>query len=178
MSSEKISFFAQWAIFLGLSGTMLVAAWGVVSFRNIVHAALSLAVTLIGVAGIYICLHAEFLAAVQVLVYVGGVIVLVLFAVLLTQRLSGRQIRLSNEQAPYAFLLSIFFLLCMMLALKKAVFPISAEFNQPAASVQSTGTLLLSVYVLPFEVASVLLLAAMVGAIYFLQNEKEEGEKK
>lgn len=178
MASEKVSFFTQWAIFLGLSGIMLVSAWGVVSFRNIVHAALSLAVTLLGVAGIYIFLHAEFLAAVQVLVYVGGIIVLVLFAVLLTQRMSGQQIRLSNQQAPLAFLVSAGFLLCMLLALKKSVFPISKMVDMPAPSVQATGSMLLSVYVLPFEVASVVLIAAMVGAIYFLQKEKSEGGKQ
>ncbi len=170
--SLKVSFFTQWAIFLGISGVMIIAAWAVVSLRNIVHAALCLAVTLMGVAGIYIFLHAEFLAAVQVLVYVGGILVLVLFAVLLTQRLSGAQIRLSNEQALPAVLLSAVFLLTMLYILKRAAFPISPA--APAPSVETTGQMLLTVYVLPFEVASVVLIAAMVGAIYFLQKEKKE----
>lgn len=173
--NEVVSFFAQWAIFIGLSFIMVIASWCVVSLKNIVHAALCLAVTLVGVAGIYIFLHAEFLAAVQILVYVGGVIVLVLFAVLLTQRLSGQAIRLSNEQAPAAFFVSASFLIGILYILKKAEFHVS--FAPPASSVTETGKQLLTTYVLPFEVASVLLIAAMVGAIYFIQKENP-GEKK
>lgn len=173
--NETVSFFAQWAVFAGISAVMIIASWCVVSLKNIVHAALCLAVTLVGVAGIYIFLHAEFLAAVQILVYVGGVIVLVLFAVLLTQRLSGHAIRLSNEQAPAAFFVCASFMVGMLYVLRKAEF--HQSFVKPASSVTETGKQLLTTYVLPFEVASVLLIAAMIGAIYFIQKENP-GEKE
>ena len=145
----------------------------VVLARNIVHCAIALVFSFFGVAALYVLLDAEFLAAAQVLLYVGGITILLLFAIMLTSRISARGIKIMNEQVGISAVVALAIVGLMVFANLKglpAMVPPLAAANNTA----SIGKLLLTTYVLPFEVVSLLLLAAMVGAIILARREREK----
>lgn len=152
------------AFFL-LAGLTLLAALAVVTLRNLLHSALALVVTFIGVAGLYLLLQAEFIAMVQVLLYIGAVMVLILFAIMLTQRLVEERLHQFTGKwwvaAPLALLLLV---LIVPAVLTAAWVRLPAE-QLPEDAVAALGSVLMNRYILPFEIASVLLLVALVGAI-------------
>lgn len=149
---------------LGFAALILVSAWWVVTLRNLFRAALSLGLVLLGVAAVFVLLEAEFLAFVQILIYVGAVLTLVVFAIMLTARLHGASPTAASRQPLPAALVS----LGLFAVLTSATQPLGAVGE--AASVQpvtaaSLGGQLVSRLVLPFEVISLVFVAAMVGAI-------------
>jgi NADH-quinone oxidoreductase subunit J len=153
-------------VFYGFALLSLGAALVVVLARNILYSAFALLVTLFGVAGFYAMLGADFLAAAQLVIYVGGILVLILFGVLLTQRVTHLHLRALARRPLPALLAGA--LVAMVLLLATVVrWPWPA--SQPAAPAPTTmrlGQALLGPYLLPFEIASVALLAALVGAVY------------
>jgi len=157
-------------IFYCLAAMILGFALLVVSLRNTMHCALSLMGTLLGVAGIFVLLGADFLAAIQIMIYVGGIMVLLIFVVMLTHKVYDRSLSQTNEQWGIAFVAAAILLGVSVYAIAQQGF-----VQGPGAEAQETtatiGKLLMTRYVLPFEVASVLLLAAMVGAIVFTKKE-------
>jgi len=158
------------AIFYILAGIIIGSAVMVVSMRNIFHSALFLVLCFFGVAGIYVLLSAEFLAAVQVLIYVGAITILMIFAIMLTAKLYSAEIRQSNEQVAPGLIIMGALLVSTIFALSKTAWRLSSE----AVGTQSTvsiGKLLLTKYVLPFEVVSVVLLTALIGAIIIARRE-------
>lgn len=157
-------------IFYLLALGMILSALMVVTLKNIFHCAIFLILTLFCVAGIYILLHAEFLAAVQVLIYVGAVSVLMIFAIMLTSQLTSRKIQQTNEQVTVAGLISIVFLISSMYAMLKTNWNIG-EVVLPENNILTLGKLLMTEFVLPFEVVSILLLAALIGAVVLARKE-------
>ena len=157
-------------IFYLLSFVIIVSAIYVVTLRNIFHSALFLILTLFGVAGIFILLHAEFLAAVQVLIYVGAISVLIIFAIMLTSQLANKEIKQSNEQVTLAIFICAGFLLASLGSLANTVWEFS-EKPLPDNNTLTIGRLLMNEYVLPFEVVSVVLLAALIGAVVLARKE-------
>jgi NADH-quinone oxidoreductase subunit J len=157
-------------IFYLLSFIIIVSAIYVVSLKNIFHSALFLILALFGVAGIFILLSAEFLAAVQVLIYVGAVSVLMIFAIMLTTRLASRQIVQSNEQVIPAIFVCAGFLLASLGSIGNTVWRI-VDRSLPENNTLSIGKLLMNDFVLPFEVVSIVLLAALIGAIVLARKE-------
>ncbi|MEE9537752.1 MAG: NADH-quinone oxidoreductase subunit J [candidate division NC10 bacterium] len=157
--------------FFGLAGFTVAAALLVVVGRNMVHSAVALIFSFCGVAGIYVLLDAEFLAAVQVLIYVGGITILLLFAIMLTTRIAAR-VHVFNEQWLLGALIAAGITTLLVYASVTGI-QISTEAPLPVETAPALGRLLLTTHVLPFEVASVLLLAAMVGAIILARPEKE-----
>lgn len=152
------------AFFL-LSAAILVSALAVVLLRNVLHSALALIATFFAVAGIYVLLEAEFLAAVQVLIYVGAVAVLMLFAIMLTQRIVDRGARVTNEQKLLAALVALALFAAVLAPVAwNAAWKVSRGPVVPEA-IRELGLQLVTTYALPFEVAAVLLLVALVGAI-------------
>ncbi len=146
-----------------LAGALtLGGAVGVVSTRNIVHAAIFLLAALMGVAGIYLLVFAEFLALVQVLIYGGAIVIVVLFALMLT-RLREFRGPMENPQWPLAVLVAVILFGVVAAAIAQTVTPAGAERQGP--SVQEIGNALFTQWAIPFEVASVLLLVALIGAI-------------
>jgi NADH-quinone oxidoreductase subunit J len=149
---------------------MVVAAIGVVTMKNIVHAALALVVVLAGVAAQYIILQAEFLGIVQVLIYIGAVIVLFLFGIMLTRSPMQRSTEYDNDQRVLAGLVSL--LIFGVLA-----FLLHDQFGNDQLHLgQATQTTALAdsifrTYVVAFEVVSMLLLAALVGAIVLARRD-------
>jgi NADH:ubiquinone oxidoreductase subunit 6 (subunit J) len=154
---------------------MIGAAVMVVSIKNIFHSALFLVLCFFSVAGIYILLEAEFLAAVQILIYVGAITILMIFAIMLTHRLYSAKIKQSNEQVLPGLIIVGALLVATLFALGSTTWKLSFETPQ-AQSVVGIGRLLLTSYVLPFEVVSVVLLTALIGAVIIASPPKAERE--
>lgn len=162
-------------IFSGL--LILFSALMVVTTRNLIHAALWLISTLLGVAVLFVLLEASFLAVVQVVVYIGAIAIMFIFAVMLTRkelRDKGAQV---NSGWPVAAVLALAVFVGLLAIFSKW----GGVLNQPGEIVggsdgliQQLGVALTSpdLFVLPFEVASVLLLAALVGSVYVAMNKK------
>lgn len=161
-------------VFWILSFVIVVSALMVVSLKNIFHSALFLILCLFSVAGIYILLGAEFLAAAQVLIYVGAVAILMIFAVMLTTKLASRTITQSNENAVVAFFVCLIFALVTLILIAKTPAEIwrYAPGQLPANNIMTVGKYLMTQFMLPFEVVSILLLAAMIGAIVLARKER------
>ncbi|MBI3272699.1 MAG: NADH-quinone oxidoreductase subunit J [Planctomycetes bacterium] len=141
----------------------------VVAFsKNIVRSAFSLLLTFVGVAGLYGFLEADFLVATQLLIYVGGILVLLLFAVMLTHRISN--IKASNEtsfSALAALAATGIFLVLVEVGTKTHW---DVKGGPLGESTRPIGLLLMGDYLLPFEVAAMILLAALIGAAYLARN--------
>ncbi len=170
MTVDRIIFLLIAAVILG-SGVMVVIA------RKLIHAALWLVAALFGVAILYAVLQASFLAVVQVVVYIGAIAILFIFAVMLTRREmldKGAQTR-SNWWLPALLGLLILGGLVFLIIGQPAFGQTAAALPVGLDALRSLGTALVSpdAYVLPFEVASVLLLAALVGAVYIATGKKE-----
>ena len=168
---------AEQIIFLLIGALVLGSALMVVTVRNILHAALWLVVSLFGVAVLYAILQANFLAVVQVVVYIGAIAILFIFAVMLTLRElmeKGLQTR-SNWRIPALLGLLILTGLVLVILSVPGVDRTAAALPVGLDTVQALGTALVSPngYVMPFEVASVLMLAALVGAVYVATVEKK-----
>lgn len=180
---------ASAAVFYILSVVILVAALLAVTSRKIFRSAIWLLFSLTGIAGLYFWLQMEFVAAVQIVVYVGGIVVLIIFSIFLTQQ-SGRDLPAPvRGRSVFAALASVaaFVLTCAAVkgyAFRADVRPGAGDGTGAAAkavaSVGNIGSQLLSTsehgYVLPFEVISVLLLAAMVGCIVIAMKPKPESK--
>mgnify|MGYP000962576503 FL=1 len=151
-------------IFYLLSFIIIVSSIYVVTLKNIFHSAIFLILTLFSVAGIFILLGAEFLAVSQVLIYVGAVSVLMIFAIMLTSRLASKKIVQSNEQVTTAIFICAGFLLISLGSFANTVWRVNME-PLPENNIMTIGQLLMTDYVLPFEVVSIVLLAALIGAI-------------
>ncbi|HEY1112977.1 MAG TPA: NADH-quinone oxidoreductase subunit J [Chitinophagaceae bacterium] len=167
-------------IFYLLAALTLVCGLVAVSTRKIFHAAIALLFSLIGVAGLYFWMQYEFIAAVQTVVYVGGIVVLIIFSVFLTQQAGDQMPRQSIGRRIFGGLATFLgFSLTMVQVVQHTFTPTTA----PAAdnSVAGIGRLLLSVdetgYALPFEVISMLLLAAMVGCIVIAMRQPAPTER-
>ena len=150
-----------WFLFIILAVLTIGGALGVVLTRNVVHAALALLVSLIAVAGVYLILFAEFLALVQVLIYGGAIIIVILFAVMLTR--SSDYPRISdNKQWPLAAVAAL-----ALLGVLVPSFVINSVEGTKAQSASFTGIgeSLFTTWAVPFEIASLVLLVALIGAI-------------
>ncbi|MFP6600793.1 MAG: NADH-quinone oxidoreductase subunit J [Deltaproteobacteria bacterium] len=157
-----------------LAGLAVLGAAGVAFSSNIIYSALSLMFSFVGVAGLYVLLGADFVAGVQVLVYVGGVLVLTLFAVMLTHQIAD--IKVSNRSVGRPAALAI---AAGLFALLYKAFDGVAwhEASEPAveSSTYGVGNAFLGQYVLPFELASLVLLVVLVGAVVLSRKEVVEG---
>lgn len=151
----------------------------VVSLRNPVYSALSLLILFFHVAGLYVTLHAEFLAAVQVIVYAGAILVLYLFVVML---LNLKREERYHRQLPIGGLLGITLLTeaVLLFASRNTVTGIPAlppeEATTASGNTETIGEVLYSTYLFPFEVASLILLVAMIGAIILAKRDLFERE--
>jgi NADH-quinone oxidoreductase subunit J len=161
---------AQNILFYAIAAAMAVGAVRVVTTKNVVHAALYLVVVLAGVAAQYILLAAEFTAVVQVLVYIGAIVVLFLFGIMLTRARIGREGDLDNDQRFLSLSVSTILATFLCTILWEAFGRQKIAFGP----VQTSGDVGLSIfqdYVIPFEVVSVLLLAALVGAVVIARKD-------
>lgn len=164
-------------LFLVLAGFMLVAAVLVVTVKNIIHAALWLIATFFAVGALYMLMEAEFLGIAQVLVYVGAISILILFAIMLTRDTSGEADRQLYERWWLALVVAaaLFGLLIVPTVLTSTWATVPPPQPGEAAGIATAreiGTAFMREYLLPFEVASILLLVALIGAIVIAFEER------
>ena len=147
-------------------------AIGVVLARDIVHMAVYLLLALLGVAGLYVLLNAEFLAAVQLVVYVGGTLTLIIFGVMLTARATTKTLVVRRAEQVIVYLCGAL----LGVAIAVSVLAHTKDGSPPAEAIDASpltiGRAMLGDYVLLFELASVLLLAAMIGAAYIARRTR------
>ena len=161
----------SWFLFVLLSVLTLGAALGVVLTRNVVHAALLLLVSLVAVAGLYLILFAEFLALVQVLIYGGAIIIVLLFAIMLTRTSEYPRIS-DNRQWPLAAVAA----LALLGVLAAAFLAAPEEATAPQSpALAELGNSLFTTWAIPFEIASLVLLVALIGAIIIARGGGENG---
>jgi NADH-quinone oxidoreductase subunit J len=164
-------------IFIVFAAITLLSALFCVTTRNMFHAALYLVISLFGVAAMFAMLEASFLAAAQLIVYVGAVAILIIFAVMLTRGGAGSlpAKRTFNTQAGLAGVVTVVTLFILLRIVPFFNYPVQPEAVVPPDILTKLGHALVGDFVLPFEVASVLLLAALIGAIY-IARERRKGE--
>lgn len=158
------------ALFYLVAGITVASALGVAFSRNVVYSAFSLMGTLLGAAGLYAFLAADFVAVVQLLVYVGGILVLTLFAIMLTHQIADVQI--SNRSVGSLPALGLVGAIggAMGYAIARAPW-VRGEVNAPTPTTFGIGESFLGPYLLPFELASIVLLTALVGAVVLSRKE-------
>jgi NADH-quinone oxidoreductase subunit J len=158
-------------VFFGLiAAVMLFSAFRVVTTINIVHAALWLVLVLAGVAAQFILLGAEFVAVTQVLVYIGAVVVLFLFGIMLTRASLGDDETVREEKHAMAAIVGVLLFSVMALALLDTWGDDRIVIDQPQ-QVREVSDAIFSQYIVPFEAVSVLLLAALIGAIVVARKD-------
>ena len=156
-----------WILFVLFGGLTLVGGLGLVVTRNVVHAALFLLLSLSAVAGLYLVLLAEFLALVQVLIYGGAVIIVVLFAIMLTRNSEYPHIS-DNRQWPLAAITSLALAVIFGVAMWQSA-PSATNSNSPVFA--DLGNSLFTRWAVPFEIASIVLLVALIGALIIARSD-------
>lgn len=160
--------------FFSLAAMTLVPALCVVRARNIVHAGFWLLPCFVGVAGLYAALEAHFFFVVQLLIYAGAILILILFALMLTRDAMNPNVPQGNRMGLLGGLIAAAFGLTASVVLMQQGWPLtSAAPADAAAQTQALGDALIGLYAIPFEVASLLLLAALIGAIVLAKTERE-----
>jgi NADH-quinone oxidoreductase subunit J len=159
-------------VFVILGLVALAGAAGAVLSRNLFRAAIFLVLSFVAVAGFYILLEAEILAMVQLLVYVGAIAILIIFAVMLSQQIMSAQFKARNEQWLGGVVVAVLLFAVLAFILYQVQWPV-AESPAPPDAISRLGQALVSPdhFVLPFEVASVLLLVALVGAVIIAREK-------
>ena len=161
-------------IFLSLIIVISSSAIWVVVSPNLVHSAVSLLITLFGVAGLYVFLYADFLAATQVVIYVGGILVLIIFGVMLTNKIDKPVIESNSSNKIIGFFVSGFIFSILSFVVLQTNWQIMPNNIEGDSTVKLIGYLILGKYLLPFELISVLLLAALVGSAMLARKKINE----
>jgi NADH-quinone oxidoreductase subunit J len=160
-------------VFLVVAAVTIGSAAMVAFSRNIIYSAFSLLGTFAGVAGLYVFLGADFVAAVQVLIYVGGILIILLFAVMLTHRITDVQITNRAVGSIPALVLVGVLLFLLVQAVRETSWAKAREIAY-APTTARIGDLFLESYLLPFELASIVLLIALIGAATISRKETRE----
>lgn len=159
-------------LFYLLAAVVAAGAVGVVASRNIVRTAVYLLFTLAGVAGLYFLLDAEFLAAVQLVVYVGGTLILIIFGVMLTSRSPHSRFEPTLLETIGAIAIGSVLLITLFMALD--ALPAPPGVPADTYSITALGAFLLGDFLIPFELISLLLLIVMIGAAYLAKRRKHQ----
>ncbi|MEM7341560.1 MAG: NADH-quinone oxidoreductase subunit J [Actinomycetota bacterium] len=159
------------AFFAVIALVAIVAALRMVTSTNVVHAALYLLVVLSAVAAVYVILGAEFVAATQVLIYLGAIMVLLLFGVMLTRAQIGRETGLDYEQRWIGALVSVGLFAVMAYSLWEGFGDQEIDTAMGPQRTQEVSDAIFSTYIVPFEALSVLLLAALIGAVVVARRD-------
>jgi len=156
---EDLLFYIFAAIVIGSAAVVVLS-------KNIMYSAFSLLFTFFGIAGLYVLLFADFVALTQIMVYIGGILVLIIFGVMLTTKITGVDIKTgtTGKVQLITSLIVVAIIAVTLIILFTNVEWVSREFVQPNTTIEGLGYALMTEYLLPFEVASVLLLIALVGA--------------
>jgi NADH-quinone oxidoreductase subunit J len=165
MTIGAVVFYVLAAITVGSAAVVVLA-------RSLIYCAFALLFTFFGVAGLYVLLGADFLAATQLLIYVGGILVLLLFGVMLTHKLYDLDLRSEVTQFwPGVFIAAGLFI--VLVATARRTEWMTATPRPPAPTTEAIGKMFLGQFLLPFEAASILLLVALIGAAMIVRRKKE-----
>ena len=154
-----------------ITGLTIVSAVMVVYSKKLLNSAIALLFTLFGVAGLYVFLWADFLAAVQVVVYIGGILILIIFGIMLTNRITTVHISHSSIQRGYGGMVVVGLMGFLGWMIVRTPW-LQKQALEPEQTVATIGRLLLTDYLMPFEVTSVLLLGALIGAATLSRAEE------
>jgi NADH-quinone oxidoreductase subunit J len=164
MNAEAFVFWVLAIVTVGSAAVVVLA-------RTLIYSAFSLLFTFFGVAGLYVLLGADFLAATQLLIYVGGILVLLLFGVMLTHKIYDLDLKAETTQlAPGAIVAAGLFVIFAATAVRTQWTSVA---RPPAPTTAEIGRLFLGQYLLPFEAASVLLLVALLGAAMIVRRRRD-----
>ena len=150
-------------VFWCIAALTVISAAFVVLNNQLLYAAVGLLFTLFGVAGLYVFLWADFIAGVQLLVYIGGILVLIIFGIMLTNQISSVRLSQTNVQQGVGAVVVTWLFIFLSMVITKTPWLIQPAI-EPDSTTAGVGVLLLTRYLLPFEVISVLLLGALIGA--------------
>jgi NADH-quinone oxidoreductase subunit J len=164
VNPEALAFWCLAAVLIG-------SALAVVLSTNLFHAVLWLALALTGTAGVFLLLNAEFLAAVQLLLYAGGVITIVVFAIVVTERLAGERITQTNRRIAGGAVVAAGLMFVLVNSIWQQPLAITRA-DMTGDVTRTVGERVLTQFVLPFELLAVLMLAALLGAIYFARPDE------
>ena len=157
-------------VFWIVVGITIASAVMVVQSKQLLYSAIALLFTFVGVAGLYIFLWADFIAAVQVVVYVGGILVLIVFGIMLTNKITSVNISHTSVQRGIGATVVLGILVGIgFMIIKTPWYQVAA--TEPVQTTETIGRLLMMDYLLPFEVASLLLLGALIGATTLSRKE-------
>ena len=150
-------------VFWLLATFTIISASFVVLNNQLLYSAIALLFSLFGVAGLYIFLWADFIAGIQLIVYIGGINFLIIFGIMLTNKISSVRLSQTNVQQGVGAVVALWFMILISLVISKTPWLLT-DSSEPSGTVKAIGTLLLSKYLLPFEAISLLLLGALIGA--------------
>ncbi|WP_025762673.1 NADH-quinone oxidoreductase subunit J family protein [Dyadobacter tibetensis] len=169
--------------FYGFAFLAIASALFILLSKNLIYSAFSLFLTFLGVAALYVLAGADFLAVTQIMIYVGGVLVLLIFGIMLTQQTnkgahsstSNRIMAESGRRFP-GFALALLCFLFFTYVILSANFRIAGNVNLSKSTIKTIGVELMTSHLLPFEIAGILLLVALVGAAYLALNRNPTHE--
>ncbi|MEW5803681.1 MAG: NADH-quinone oxidoreductase subunit J [bacterium] len=168
----------QLFIFIILAIITIVAGIVMVSADNIARSIYSHVLALLGIAGIYILLYAEFMAGVQVLIYAGGVSIMLLFALMLTKPAKGVVRALDHPKRVPAFITSVVLFGLLMFGIITTKWPVQAHQPSIIMAPEAIGKVMFVHYVLPFEIVSIILLVALIGAVVIGGKEENTPDEE
>ncbi len=151
----------------------IASAVFVVSSKNIMYSAVALFVTLFSIACLYILLRADFIAITQIMVYVGGILILLLFGIMLTHKITNVDLKTSNLNIIPSIIFAVGITTIIIFIMLTTNWRITSPVNNET-TINQIGTLLLSNYLLPFEIASIILLIALIGSAMYARKNKEK----
>ena len=162
-------------IFYFFAGLSIVSASGILFIRNILHGAFLLILSFFSVAALYIIANASFIGVTQLLVYVGGIMVVMIFGIMLTSKLNGKALQTESHNKVAGLLISSVFFVILCYIILSVNFDV-LDYNSPPLidSISFIGVNLMSTYLVPFEVVAILLLIALVGASVLSEKRKED----
>jgi NADH:ubiquinone oxidoreductase subunit 6 (subunit J) len=164
MTAEALVFWVFAVVTVGSAAVVVVS-------RTLIYSAFALLFTFFGVAGLYVLLGADFLAATQLLIYVGGILVLLLFGVMLTHKIYDLDLRTETTQLASGVIVAVgLFVILAATAVRTQWMSVA---RPPAPTTREIGRLFLGPYLLPFEAASVLLLVALMGAAMIVRRRRD-----
>lgn len=166
-------------IFYIFAGLTIASALVVLWTKNVLYAAFSLIMTFMGVAAMYVFAGADFIAVSQILIYVGGILVLIIFGVMLTNRLSGQAVFTESHNKFTGFLIGLTIFGVLLYSIYQVNFIAISKVNAVTdAAAESTigviGVKLMSTYILPFEMIAVLLLLTLIGAAFIARRQLKD----
>jgi NADH:ubiquinone oxidoreductase subunit 6 (subunit J) len=162
-------------IFYFLEAVAALSAISMIFIRNVFYGALLLITCLLALAGIYVLAFAEFIAVTQILIYAGGILVVIIFGIMLTSKISGKPLVVEHSNLFSGVLAGLTFLGLLIYFISNQKFnSFSTAKLAPEKSIHTFGTGLMSDFILPFEIAGILLLVALIGAAVIASSIKSK----